>query len=221
MGSRDRDYWLRLVSREEYAIVLDFMPRGNPADPHHPSHRERPIAQAVGCKYFTLVEFHPRPGASLAIDEKVYIGFSRRELRDKVAYVWGEPVLYDDLTAIAKSNLPTAVQRIVVELEKAFVRFFNTAPPLTIKLHTLELIPGVGKKTLWLILDERGRGEFKDFADIRTRVKGFDPVRALTERILSEIRGAERYYLFVHPPKNATAATYLDYLSKLYGEEPL
>lgn len=221
MSLKDKHYWLRLVSREDYVIVLDFMPRGNPADGHHPSHRERPIAQAVGCRYFTLVEFHPKPGASIAIDERVYIGFSRRELRDKVVYVWGEPILYDDLTAIAKSNLPTALQRLVLELEKVFVKFFNIAPPLTIKLHTLELIPGVGKKTLWMILDERNRGEFKDFADLRSRIKGFDPVKALTERILSEIRGAERYYLFVHPPKNVTVATYLDYLSKLYSEKLL
>lgn len=218
MSSRDRDYWLRLVSREEYALVLDFMPRGNPTDSHHPSHRDRPIAQAMGCRYFTLVEFHPKPGVSVAIDERVYIGFLRRELRDKVAYVWGEPIAYEDLTAIAKSNLPTAVQRLVLDLEREFTRFFNIAPPLTIKLHTLELIPGIGRKTLWVILDERARGEFKDFGDIRSRIKGFDPVKALSERILSELRGAERYYLFVHPPKGITTAVYLDYLSKLYGE---
>lgn len=205
-----------MVSREDYALVLDFMPRGNPADPHHPSHRDRPIAQAIGCRFFTLVEFHPKLGISVAIDEKVYIGFSRRELRDKVAYVWGEPVAYEDLTAIAKSNLPVLVQKLVLELEREFTKFFNIAPPLTIKLHTLELLPGIGKKTLWAILDERARGEFKDFTDIKTRIKGFDPVKALTERILSELRGAERYYLFAHPPKGAAAAVYLDYLSKLY-----
>lgn len=218
MSLKDRDYWLRLVSREEYALVLDFMPRGNPTDPHHPSHRDRPIAQALGCKYFTLVEFHPKPGITVAIEEKVYIGFSRREFRDKVAYVWGEPITYEDLTAIAKSNLPSAVQRLVLDLEKEFTKFFNIAPPLTIKFHTLELIPGIGKKTLWVILDERARGAFKDFNDIRNRVKGFDPVKALTERLLSELRGIERYYLFAHPPKGITTAVYLDYLSKLYGE---
>ncbi|MEM2207574.1 MAG: DUF655 domain-containing protein [Sulfolobales archaeon] len=219
MSSKERDYWLRLVSREEYALVLDFLPRGNPADLHHPSHRDRPIAQALGCRYFTLVEFHPKPGANVAIEERVYIGFSRRELRDKVAYVWGEPVAYDDLTAIAKSNLPLAVQRLILEMEREFTKFFNIAPPLTIKFHTLELVPGIGKKTLWVVLDERARGEFKDFNDIKNRVKGFDPLKALTERVISELRGAERYYLFVHPPKGVSAAVYLDYLSKLYSEK--
>lgn len=207
------------MSREEYALVLDFMPRGNPADPHHPSHRERPIAQAIGSRYFTLLEFHPKTGVDVAIGEKVYVGFLRRELRDKVSYVWGEPILYDDLTAIAKSNLPVVVQGIVLELEKEFTAFFNMAQPLTIKLHTLELVPGVGKKTLWVILEERNREPFKNFADIKSRVKGFDPQKAIAERILSELRGGERYYLFVHPPKNVATAVYLDYLSKLYGEK--
>ncbi len=219
MSSRDRDYWRRLVSREEYALVLDFMPRGNPTDHHHPSHRERPIAQAIGCRYFTLLEFHPKPGVDVAIGEKLYVGFSRRELRDKVSFVWGEPILYDDLTSIAKSNLPTAIQSIVLELEKEFTTFFNIAQPLTIKLHMLELIPGVGKKTLWVILEERSREPFKNFADIRNRVKGFDPQKAVVERILSELRGSERYYLFVHPPRNVATAVFLDCLSKLYGEK--
>ncbi len=218
MGYRDRDYWRRLVGREEYALVLDFMPRGNPADAHHPSHRERPIAQALGCDYFILLEFHPKPGVEVAISERVYVGFSRRELRDKVSFVWGEPILYEDLTAIAKSNLPEAVQKLVIEKERYFVKFFNTAAPLTIKFHTLELLPGVGKKTLWGILSERQVEVFKDFADIRNRVKGFDPVKALVERIVNEIKGVERYYLFAHPPRNVQAAAYLDYLTKLYGE---
>ncbi|MCS7099743.1 MAG: DUF655 domain-containing protein, partial [Sulfolobales archaeon] len=126
MSLKDRDYWLRLVSREDYALVLDFLPRGNPVDPHHPSHRDRPIVQAVGCRYFTLVEFHPKPGVSIVIEEKVYIGFARRELRDKVAYVWGEPIAYEDLTAIARSNLPSAIQKIILEFEKEFTKFFNT-----------------------------------------------------------------------------------------------
>ncbi|MCX8184223.1 MAG: DUF655 domain-containing protein [Sulfolobales archaeon] len=219
MSFKDKDYWLRLVSREDHALVLDFMPRGNPVDTHHPSHRDRPIAQAVGCRYFTLVEFHPKSGVSITIEERVYIGFTRRELRDKVAYVWGEPIAYEDLTAIAKSNLPLAIQKIILDLEKEFTKFFNTAPSLTIKLHVLELIPGIGKKTLWVILEERAREEFKDFADIKNRIKGFDPVKALTERILNELRGVERYYLFAHPPKGVATAAYLDYLSRLYIEK--
>ena len=161
----------RRVLREDYAIVLDFMPEGNPMDRHHPSHRTRPIAQGIGDKFFTLLEFHPKPFVTLSQGEKVCISFRFKELRDKVEYVWGEPLLYDDLSAVAKTYLPEAIKTIVKEKEKVFVTFFNIAAPLTIKLHALELIPGIGKKTMWLILEERRRREFESFEDLKERGK--------------------------------------------------
>ena len=115
----------RRIAREEFAYVLDFLPNGNPVDTHHPSHRVKPIAQALGDKYFTLLEFHPKPGIIVQQGEKVYVGFSRRELRDKVDYVWGGIVLYEELTSVAKSYLPEAIRKIVMERERVFVEFFN------------------------------------------------------------------------------------------------
>ncbi len=206
------------VIREDYAIVLDFMPEGNPVDTHHPSHRTRPIAQAIGDKYFTLVEFHPKFGVNLKQGEKVCISFRFKELRDKVDYVWGEPLTYDELSSVAKSYLPEAVKKIVIEKEKVFVMFFNIAAPLTIKLHTLELIPGIGKKTMWTILEERRKKPFESFEDIRNRSKAPDPVVAITERIVRELRGEERYYLFVDPPPHVSGAVFLNYLDKIYRE---
>jgi putative nucleotide binding protein len=206
----------RRVAREDYAIVLDYMPQGNPVDMHHPSHRTRPIAQAIGDKYFTLLEFYPKPGVSLTQGEKVYVGFRRRELRDKVEYVWGEPIRYDDLTGVAKSYLPEAIKQIVLSREKVFVTFFNIAAPLTIKLHSLELLPGIGKKTMWLILDERRKKPFQDFEDIKERCKIQNPVEIIVERILSELRGEERYYLFLDPPPGTENAIVLGYLHRIY-----
>ena len=206
----------RRVVREDYAVVLDFMPEGNPMDRHHPSHRTRPIAQGVGDKFFTLLEFHPKPNIILQQGEKVCISFRFRELRDKVEYVWGEPLTYDDLSAVAKSYLPEAIKRIVKEREKVFVTFFNIAAPLTIKLHSLELIPGIGKKTMWIIIEERKKRKFESFEDLRERGKVPDPITAIAERILREIRGEERYYLFLDPPPNVTGAVKLGYLEKIF-----
>ncbi|MCD6428577.1 MAG: DUF655 domain-containing protein [Desulfurococcales archaeon] len=204
------------IAREEYAIVLDFMPHGNPVDRHHPSHRTKPIAQAVGDKYFTLLEFYPKLGVTLSQGEKVYVGFRFRELRDKVDYVWGEPLSYEDLTAVARSYLPEAVKKIVIEKEKVFVTFFNIASPLTIKLHSLELLPGIGKKTMWAILEERQKKPFESFEDIKKRAKIPDPVAIITERLLAEIKGEERYYLFIDPPPNVFNAIVLGYLHRIY-----
>ncbi len=204
------------VMREDYAIVLDFMPGGNPIDRHHPSHRTKPLAQAVGDKYFTLIEFHPKPGISVSQGEKVLISFRMRELRDKVGFVWGEPLVYEDLTGVAKSYLPEALRNIVLEKEKVFVTFFNIAAPLTIKLHSLELIPNIGKKTMWTIIEERKK-PFESFQDIQSRVKIPDVVSLIVERLLKEIKGEERIYLFVDPPPNIQNAIVVGYLHRIYG----
>jgi len=206
----------RRVSREDFAIVLDFMPGGNPLDQHHPSHKNKPLAQALGTTYFTLLEFHPKPGVTVAQGEKVCVSFRFRELRDKVGYVWGESIRYDDLTAVAKSYLPEAVRSAVLDLEKVFVTFFNIAAPVTIKLHSLELIPGIGKKTMWVILEERKK-PFESFRDLQNRVKIPDPVGLISERILREIKGEEKMYLFLEPPPGVKDAIVLGYLHRIYS----
>jgi len=204
------------VARESYAVVLDYMPQGNPVDRHHPSHRTRPIAQAIGVKYFTLIEFYPRLGVSLSQGEEVYVGFKHRELRDKVEYVWGEPILYEDLTGLAKSYLPEALRGIVLKKEEVFVTFFNIASPLTIKLHSLELLPTIGKKTMWIILRERSKEPFTSFEDIRKRCRIPNPAEVIVNRLLSELRGGERYYLFLEPPPGTENAIILGYLHRIY-----
>ena len=41
-------------SKEEYSVVLDFLPNGYPFD-DRPSHKKTPIAQALGKTNFTLL----------------------------------------------------------------------------------------------------------------------------------------------------------------------
>ena len=200
--SRRRDE--KKVFREDYALILDYMPQGNPMDRHHPSHKTRPIAQAIGDRYFTLLEFYPKPGVSLAQGERVYVGIRFKELREKVDYVWGEPLIYDDLSGV------------VLDKEEVFVTFFNISSPLTIKLHSLELLPGIGKKTMWTLLEERRKRPFESFQDIKNRGKISDPVAIIVERILSELQGKERYYLFIDPPPNVSNAVVLGYLPRIY-----
>lgn len=198
--------------KEEYAYILDYLPRGNPLDRHEP-HRSKPVAQALGDRFFTLLELHPRPFMPVEIGERVYIG---RGLRDKIAHVFGR-IDYEDLTSVARGNLPPTVSRIIQEREKVFVGFFNLAGSVTLKLHVLELLPGIGKKTLKILLAERERRPFESFDDIRTRGRIPNPVSILTERILAELRGEEKYYLFVRPPPHRSGV-YFGFLDKLYEQ---
>ncbi|MGC8651935.1 MAG: DUF655 domain-containing protein [Candidatus Micrarchaeia archaeon] len=179
--------------REEYAYVLDFMLSGKSF-----SSRAEPLAQVMGDEWFTLLEVTPKPNATLSIGERVYIG---KDERDKILLIKTR-IAYDELTQTAKSSLPKIIDSIVKQNEKRFVEFFNVAGPLNIREHSLELLPGVGKKHLEAILKTRSEKRFESFADITTRIPLLqDPAKLIAERIMHELEGEERFYLFVKPYK--------------------
>lgn len=212
--------WRRERVPEEFAVILDFLPQGNPFD-KHPEHRRNPIAQVVGDKYFTLFELVTREGEYFEIGEKIYVGpeyIGKGPIR-----AVSEPISYNDLTNVAKENLPSILAKIVKEKENVFVNLFNIAEPITLKMHMLELLPGIGKKTLKTILEERKAGPFKSFKDLEERlslrgVKLHEPEKIIAERIVLELKGGERYYLFIRPPPGETQAVFLRILDRLYGE---
>ncbi len=179
--------------KEEYAIVLDYLPYGKPTDI-----RSRPLAQVVGYDYFTLLEVYIRPGKSVELLEKIYVG-KDLEKREKVEKVRGR-IRYTELTSTAQRMLEEAVARIVKEREKDFVAFFNRAGPITVRRHQLELLPGIGKKHMFKILEEREKKPFESFEDIKNRVPLCpNPMRAVVGRILEEIQGVDKYHVFTKP----------------------
>lgn len=196
--------------RETQVYILDYMPFGNPLD-KYVEYRNKPVAQAIGTQFFTLLEVEPYPGVDLRPGEKVEL-----DRESKIKRIIGR-IMYDDLTSTAKDNLEGIVRSIVEENEKIFVEFFNKAGPITLKLHTLELLPGIGKKTMKLILEERRRKPFESFKDIQERVKLSDPVKTIVDRILLELRGEDKYYLFIKPPKQkiGSGVIYIGYLEKM------
>jgi len=180
---------------EEYAYILDFLPRGYLRETR-PQFMRKPIAQAIGEDFFMLLELIPKPHASLSPGERVFIGKGFREKIDRIV----RRLNYEDLTAFAKDELPKIVEKIVREHENRFIDFLNNAPPLTTKMHSLELLPRVGKKTMWLIIKEREKEPFKSYEDFEKRTGIGNIIGILTERVLTELKGNERYYLFTVPP---------------------
>ncbi|MEM2897043.1 MAG: DUF655 domain-containing protein [Candidatus Bathyarchaeia archaeon] len=174
---------------EEYAYVLDYLPYGR-------SSSDRPYAvptvQMIGENYFILLEAELKPGVTVSINERVYIG---KEMREKVSRVMGK-IGYDSLTATAKAELPSILEGIVKNQEKRFVEFFNKAQPITPRMHSLELLPSIGKKTMWQIINERERKPFESFDSIRSRA-GVDPLKLVVKRILEELGGETKYRLFI------------------------
>jgi len=189
----DQRFQEKRHSKEEQAIVLDFLPHGYPFDPR-PSHRKSAIVQAIGKIHFTLLELVPKKEVFLQPLEEVYIGEGKR---DQIHHIVGKlPV--DKLTATAKTELEMVVKELVHGSEQRFVEFINRAAPLTTRMHQLELLPGVGKKHMWEILTEREKKEFSNFSDIKSRVKLMpDPEKAIIRRILAELTGTEKHRVFV------------------------
>ena len=179
--------------KEEKAIVLDFLPNGYHTD-NRPIHLKTPIAQAMGTENFTLLELVPKKGVFLQPYEEVYIGEAKR---DKVHHINGKIDMYK-LSQTAKAELEHVVKQIVEENESRFIQFFNKAQPLSTRMHILELLPGVGKKHMWEIVEERRGEPFTSFEDLKTRVKLMpNPQKAIIKRILLELEGKEKHHLFV------------------------
>ncbi len=182
---------------EDYVYVLDYMAHGKIGGTRQ-AFRSEPLVQIIGEDYFTLLEAIPRIGATISIHERLYIG--KDLLREKISHILGR-TNYDDLSSTAKTELPSAVEDIVVKNEERFVKFFNTAVAVTPRMHSLELIPGIGKKYTWTILRAREQKPFESFEDIKNRSGLPDPVKLITKRIVEELSEKEpKYRLFTRAP---------------------
>ncbi len=180
-------------AKEERAIVLDFLPNGYASDTR-PMHMKTAIAQALGKEHFILLELVPKKGIFLQPNEEVYMGEGKRE---KIHHIVGR-IPFEKLTPTARISLEQWIEKTIAENEKRFVEFFNKAAPINTRRHQIELIPGVGKKHMWEILEEREKKPFENFAEIKARVKLMpDPRKAVIKRIMMEIRGDDKYKIFV------------------------
>ena len=131
--------------------------------------------------------------SAFEIGERIYIG---KEGRTKVQSVLGK-MDYDKTSESAKNEIIKIVELIVTTNEKKFVDYINNAQPLTPRVHALELIPGVGKTYMNVIIKERENEKFQSYDDIEERTGLKEPIKHLTKRIVEEITGDVRMNLFV------------------------
>ena len=177
------------MEKEEYAIVLDYLPYGYPLEG-----KMLPIAQAIGLNNLTLLQLVPRKGMKLELKEKVYIGEGKRE---KIYYILGR-LPREKLTETAKLQLQEFVSKMMEDQDKRFVEFFNKADAINTRLHQLELLPGFGKKHMEEVLKARQEKLFESFEDIKKRIPSLpDPKKAVEKRLIEELTKLERHNLFV------------------------
>jgi len=187
----------RPPKREEVARILDYLPYGRAPDSR--SYQKQPLVQAVGEANFVLMEMTPKEGVVPAPGTRVYIGSGSRDIIDHV----NRRIEYPDLSNSAKLELPYQIQSIVLENEARFIRYFNDAGPITTRMHALELLPGIGKKLMWAILNERKKGAFKGYDDLMERVKGLHyPEKLIAKRVEDELVDDRiKYRVFTTAPR--------------------
>jgi putative nucleotide binding protein len=176
-------YVLSVVPPKEF--LRDSRPRGDT------------IVQGVGESHFTLLEMIPQRGIKLHPQEHVSI---QRNSASKIDHV-KRRIFYEDLVPESVTELALVIEIVVTKHEHKFVQFFNEAQPITTRMHSLQLLPGIGQTLMWAILEERKRKPFKNFEDIAARTKLQNPKKVITARIIDELKEEVKRWLFVRPPK--------------------
>lgn len=176
---------------ENYAKVIEYLPQGRATDIKSES-----VVQLIGCRFFTLLDATVKSHAVVSIGQTVYIGKDQRNEIERIRC----KLSFSQLTQNAKDNLSTIIKAIIYEREADFITFINKAAPISMRVHQLELLPGIGKKHLEILLSEREKKPFENFADLKARISSIpDPALLFVHRIMNELEGKEKHYLFLTP----------------------
>lgn len=190
MAIHQDEYLQKRHVYEEYAYVLDYLPYGRSSEKSR--HLAVPTIQIMGEQFFTLLEAELKIGATVLVHERIYIGRERREKVDRVLSRIG----YDQLTANAKAEINPLIDELVKTQEKRFVGFFNNSQPVTPRMHSLEQLPGIGKKSMWQIVNMRERKPFTSYEDVQKRAGLSDIPKIISKRIIEELSSETKYRLF-------------------------
>jgi len=186
---------------EDYVFVLDYLAKGRG---DVPAFKRKPIVYAIGENQFTFLELIPRHDSSFTVGERIYVG-KDGDKRKKIEKIKGR-VNYEDLTSTAHGELPYVILDIVHNLEERYIKFFNEASAISTRYHVLELLPGLGKKMMHEILDERRKKLFVSFADMQERIDFLRaPDKLIAKRIELELTDpTQKYRIFTRPPLDKT-----------------
>jgi putative nucleotide binding protein len=186
---------VRLV--EDYVYILDYLSKGRGDLPPHKRH---PTVYGIGENQFTLLELVPKEDTTFSIGERIYVGKDAGK-RKKIAKIKGR-MNYESLTATAHGEMPYIILDIVHNTKERFIKFFNESPAISTRFHVLELLPGLGKKMMHDILDERKKKPFASFEDMGERIDFLRaPDKLIAKRVELELTDPnQKYRLFTRPP---------------------
>jgi len=182
---------------EDYVYVLDYLPNGRG---DVPPFKRKPVVYGIGENQFTFLELIPRHNTTFTVGERIYVGKDGGK-RKKIEKIKGR-VNFEDLTSTAHGELPYVILDIVHNREASFIKFFNEASAISTRFHVLELLPGLGKKMMHEILDERRKKLFASFKEMQERIDFLRaPDKLISKRIELELTDPrQKYRIFTRPP---------------------
>ena len=183
--------------REEWVWILDYLPYGRETD-KRPVYQKKPLIHALGDNKLILMELIPVEGKIPPIHIKTRI--DSKEYIERVK----SRISFEELSNGAKMELPIVLEDYIRTNEERFIKFFNDAQPVSMRQNSLELLPGIGKKLMWDVIEEKKKASFENFENLKGRVHGLhDPEKLLVQRIIEELKGGQKYYLFAAPPSKS------------------
>ncbi len=183
----------QFIKKFRELIILDILLHGHP-DEDKPSWSKTPIAQVLTFPDFVLYEVKINKDADIKVQEKnIYEEFLRQNKLREVL----KKIDYSGLTNTSKALIQPILEKEVLNYEAEFINFFNNSTSITPRMHALKLLPGIGQKHMWEILEERERQKFVTFQDIADRTSISNPPKLIAQRIIKELqREGVKYYLF-------------------------
>jgi len=182
----------QFIKKFREVIILDLLMHGHPEE-DRPSWSKTPIAQVLTFPDFVLYEVKVNKNANVQVQEqKTYEQFL---IEDKIRDVI-KKIDYNDLTSTSKALIQSIIETDVLKNEEEFINFFNNSTSITPRMHALKLLPGIGQKHMWEIIEARDRQKFVTFQDIADRTSISSPIKLIALRVIKELQRDVKYYLF-------------------------
>ena len=175
------------MGKDEYAYVLEYLPFGLQDS------KDRKATAIVLTDSLGLLLVALKKDVKVEPGMKVYIGENKRE---EVHHIM-QRITPDKLNGNGLEMLNDKIHEIVSQNEANYITIINRLGPINVRLHSLSLIPGVGKKIVQKIIEERNKGEFKSYNDFDERV-GFTSgiAKSIEARIKEELENRDKYKIF-------------------------
>ena len=182
----------QFIKKFREVVILDLLMHGH-LEEDRPSWAKKPIVQVLTFPDFVLYEVGTNRNSNIQVQEqKTYEEFLRE---DKLREVL-KKIDYDDLTSTSKVLILPIIEKQVLNYEEEFIYFFNNSSSITPRMHALKLLPGIGQKHMWEIINARDRQKFGTFQDIIDRTSISHPSKLIAQRIIKELSRDVKYFIF-------------------------